>query len=398
MEILYVSRLCSAKRLAELLRDHPVKPPLQEQKFHGLLARGLATLVQRLTALCVLPYGPSTEGFPSTFTETEHGVTYHYLIQKKIPGLSHVIVFFWSFFSCLRWSYKHRAQVRFVVCDVLDLSITVGALLASKLTHSCSIAIVTDLPDDMGLASSAFSTKIIRSYRFLSNFYMERYDGYILLTEAMNSLVNPQGRPYLVMEGLVDSAMKEVPNTLEDKFPEQVVIYAGSLFAKYGVKNLLEAFLLVPHSNARLWLYGSGELDAIIPEYAANDSRIRFWGVCPNEEVVAAEIKATLLVNPRPSSETFTKYSFPSKIMEYMASGTPVVTTPLPGMPVEYLDYVYIFEDESVAGMAAMLTRLLDLPPRECHRRGQEAKAFVMTNKTNLIQADRVHAFLLSLG
>ena len=55
---------------------------------------------------------------------------------------------------------------------------------------------------------------------------------------------------------------------------------------------------------------------------------------------VAEELKATLLVNPRPTTEEFTIYSFPSKNMEYMASGTPLLTTKLPGMPEEYHQYV----------------------------------------------------------
>ena len=60
---------------------------------------------------------------------------------------------------------------------------------------------------------------------------------------------------------------------------------------------------------------------------------------------------ATLLINPRFSNEEYTKYSFPSKNMEYMASGTPILTTKLPGMPKEYYEYIYLFEEESIEGM-----------------------------------------------
>lgn len=42
-----------------------------------------------------------------------------------------------------------------------------------------------------------------------------------------------------------------------------------------------------------------------------------------------------------------------------MVSGTPVLTTPLPGMPEEYDQYVYLFDDESTEGMHQTLKLLL---------------------------------------
>jgi glycosyltransferase involved in cell wall biosynthesis len=317
-----------------------------------------------------------------------------------IPYLSHGIVFAWSFMASLRWILARRGRPRFVVCDVLGLSIATGALLASKLTGTPSIAIVTDIPDDLheGMKQNASFLRRIQlgSYRILSTHFMGRYDGYILLTEAMNALVNPRGRPHLIMEGMVDPGMGEVANTLEGKFPERVILYAGGLYAKYGVRSLLEAFQLLPDEDLRLWLYGSGELEDMIRACQARDPRITFWGLRPNAEVVAAEVRATLLVNPRPSLEAFTNFSFPSKNMEYMASGTPVLAAPLPGMPKEYFEHVFTFPDESVEGMAATLGRILGLPREELHLRGKGAKTFVLTRKTNLIQAGRVHAFLQS--
>ncbi|MGB9612869.1 MAG: glycosyltransferase, partial [Candidatus Margulisiibacteriota bacterium] len=117
---------------------------------------------------------------------------------------------------------------------------------------------------------------------------------------------------------------------------------------------------------------------------------IEFFGVISNRAVIEEEIKAILLVNPRPSSEEFTQYSFPSKNMEYMVSGTPLLTTKLPGMPEEYYDYVYLFEDESVEGMAKTLDRILKLPKEELHAKGAAAKEFVLREKNNVVQAKRI--------
>ena len=109
-----------------------------------------------------------------------------------------------------------------------------------------------------------------------------------------------------------------------------------------------------------------------------------------NTEIVAREQEATLLVNPRPTDEEYVKYSFPSKTMEYMASGTPVLTTVLPGMPKEYHPYVYLLEDETAGGITKMLKEVLSNSDEELFRKGTEARRFVLEQKNNVIQARKI--------
>lgn len=218
---------------------------------------------------------------------------------------------------------------------------------------------------------------------------------YYILTEQMNELVNPKNKPYVVIEGMVDVKMDSIPNNLRDKYEEKVIIYAGALHEKYGIKLLIEAFIELKDKDARLWLFGDGDLVNEINTFQEKDSRIKYFGVVPNELVVRKQLKATLLVNPRPSIEEFTKYSFPSKNMEYMASGTPVLTTPLQGMPKEYNDYVYLFEDETVDGMVKTLTTILSKDKSELHDKGIRAKEFVLKEKNNVVQAEKILKMIL---
>jgi glycosyltransferase involved in cell wall biosynthesis len=190
---------------------------------------------------------------------------------------------------------------------------------------------------------------------------------------------------------MVDSDMEGSENSLQEKYSSRVVIYAGALFEKYGVLNLVEGFIRADVPDCELWLYGNGEME----DYLNNlkNDNVKYFGVVPNNEVVELEIKATLLVNPRPSTEEFTKYSFPSKNMEYMMSGTPVLTCKLPGMPHEYLDYVYIAEDESADGFSEALKDILSKDSSELHDVGIKAKEFVTNNKSNIMQAKRILDF-----
>ena len=108
------------------------------------------------------------------------------------------------------------------------------------------------------------------------------------------------------------------------------------------------------------------------------------------DEVVRAETESDLLINPRPTYEEFTKYSFPSKNMEYMASGTPVLTTNLPGMPEEYKQYVYLIEDESAEGIAQVMRRVLSLDLKKRKEMGRKAQCFVLKKKNNIEQSKKV--------
>ena len=80
--------------------------------------------------------------------------------------------------------------------------------------------------------------------------------------------------------------------------------------------------------------------------------------------------------------------------MEYMVSGTPLVTTQLPGMPAEYNNFVYIFDDESIEGIYNTLKSTLLKSKEELHNFGLAAKQFVLGNKNNYIQAGRIVQFI----
>ena len=73
-----------------------------------------------------------------------------------------------------------------------------------------------------------------------------------------------------------------------------------------------------------------------------------------------------------------------------MASGTPVLTTALPGIPSEYLKHVYVFESENLNGYKNTLLRVLNKDKNELHLTGIRAKEFVIRSKTNSAQAKKI--------
>ena len=89
-------------------------------------------------------------------------------------------------------------------------------------------------------------------------------------------------------------------------------------------------------------------------------------------------------------NEDFVKYSFPSKLIEYMQSGTITITTRLPGIPNDYFEYIYFFDSADVTGLKAGLEKLIVLSGAELDERGHKAKEFVLNNKNNFVQANKI--------
>ena len=104
-----------------------------------------------------------------------------------------------------------------------------------------------------------------------------------------------------------------------------------------------------------------------------------------------------LLVNPRPTDEEYTNYSFPSKTLEYMSSGTYTLSTRLGGVPEEYFAHLGVIEDYTSSGIRDTIITALAKGRKELHKLGMEAKSFVLENKNNVKQGEKIIHFFKEL-
>ena len=378
MHTIYAVTTCSDRVYRQLFSHVKIKPAFQSQKYHRLLIEGLAA-GSEVDVVANPPVNRSvlSENIVRLPEEEEGGAHYHYIPAIRNPILKAAAVGFGTFFQTLFLAGRDSA----VVVDGLNRITALAAMLAARLRRRPCVGIVTDLPDM--LSGSRFS-------KGLANFVIRHCTHYVLLTEAMNDYLNKQGKPYVILEGHSDIAMREKVPALEKKTKPRVVFYAGGVSKRYGLGNLVDGFRKADIPDAALHIYGPGDYVKELQQIATEDDRIFYGGMLLNTEIVDKEQEATLLVNPRPTDEEYVKYSFPSKTMEYMASGTPVLTTVLPGMPKEYHPYVYLLEEETADGIAEMLKKVLENSDEALFRKGLEARRFVLEQKNNVIQARKI--------
>ena len=151
------------------------------------------------------------------------------------------------------------------------------------------------------------------------------------------------------------------------------------------------------HGEWELHLYGRGPMADECRTVAFANPRVIFHGVADTTTLGDAYSQATVLVNPRQLSNDFVRYSFPSKLLEYMTTGTPVVTTHLPTIPPDY-DPFLIYTDDDAASIAKTLDRTMANDDRELEAFGRAAQMFVRETRSPGPQGHRVKAFLESLS
>jgi glycosyltransferase involved in cell wall biosynthesis len=301
-----------------------------------------------------------------------------------------------------RWAAAHRADgPRALLVYNLFSPLALPVLAAARAWRVPAVAIVADLPFVYGFKGMKGMLERMDFRAQLS--MLRRFDGLVVLTRHIAEDHAP-GVPWMLMEGAVPDTERTAPPSADrgdgPAAGERVAMYSGMLNEMNGIPALLEAFGRLREPGWRFWIYGGGPLAGTVEEAARRDPRIEFnsW-----DRVLAAEVRrrqrqATVLVNPRPSGERVNRYTFPSKLMEYLASGTATVSTAMPGIPEEYHPHLELARDESPDGLAQAIRRAAMRPEAERLARGARTREWVLREKGWERQAERIGEFLRSLA
>lgn len=197
---------------------------------------------------------------------------------------------------------------------------------------------------------------------------------------------------WIVLEGLMD-VRKIVPNNLLKDRIRPICMYAGRLDVRYAIDKLIEAFGLV--TEADLQLYGSPSDAENLKNLIDRYENVKYMGTLSQDDVFQKMREVDLLINPRPTNIELSRYSCPSKTFEYMASGTPVLMTRLPGLPEEYYPFLYFFEDETVEGFSITIKEVLSRGSIELREKGRQAQQFLVKQKGAIKQVRRIVDFIV---
>jgi len=251
--------------------------------------------------------------------------------------------------------------------------------------------VIPDVPQCMLNMSNgeSFKNRLVRKNNDKVQQLSLRYDKYVYLTRQMDDFYHADSGNYIVMEGLIDiQGIHNKPTT--GKHEKEIILYTGTLRRIFGVMNLVDAFQKGNFKDAELWICGSGECAELLQVKAEEDNRIKYFGLVDAAKARQLQQQATILANPRGAEGEYTKYSFPSKTIEYLLSGNTVIMNHLPGIPEEYDDYVFYPDNESSEAWVTKLREILSIPRAERNARGIAAREFIITKKNASVQCRRI--------
>jgi len=308
----------------------------------------------------------------------------------NVTWLKHVTRTLTTLWAGLVWMWRTpRPQRESVIVYSVHIPLMIAGLFISKLSGIPLFGVWTD-PPGVPLESDGLIIGLMRRIDYhLAKKLMVCFSGCIVLARALASDFAP-GMPFMLMEGIADG-----PNNVPvvEKALDFTYLYAGGLSRANGVDVLVRAFRNLPYKDVSLVLYGKGDVEAEVIAASSYDPRIVYLGQRPNSEVLEAMARAHVLVNPRRVEVGYASYSFPSKLLEYMESGTPVLTTALPGIPEDYFEHVMVLHDTTLEEVEAVLDKVYTMPRGSLFDLGSRSKSFVR-NKTAAQQGLKIASFI----
>ena len=176
-----------------------------------------------------------------------------------------------------------------------------------------------------------------------------------------------------------------------------VFLYLGAHGAANGLDLLLDAVAALPHDvDASVVLAGDGGERVRLAERVARDGlaeRVRLLGPVPKERaqdlLAASDVGLHLL-----RADSLFAYPVPTKMLEYLGSRRPVVTT-VPGIPERLaLESGGAFAPSATA-LASELERWSAMTPDERAERGERSLLYGIKGFGLQANADRLEAALL---
>ncbi|MEI7994211.1 MAG: glycosyltransferase [Methylococcaceae bacterium] len=313
----------------------------------------------------------------------------------NIPVFKQISITISIFFALVYKLWKNRSSKCIVIVYNVFSPFSIPTLIASKLFGCKCAAIIADLPFD------DYDFKGWRGFLQRIDFYVQihiisKFNGIIALTQKIIEDFAPL-IPSIVIEGGIEIVKEPIEYRNPEKSNNFICLYSGALNEINGISLLLASFSLITNPNFRLWIFGHGPLASLIINAAATDKRIVYWGQLSNDQVKKHQREAAVLINPRPSNNKITYYTFPSKLIEYMLSGRPVITTKLSGISKDYYEHLIFLEKETPENLANLINNIYVSDPDVINEKCFKAEDFIRTKKNWHYQSQLIYDFLITL-
>ena len=193
-----------------------------------------------------------------------------------------------------------------------------------------------DLPNKMNFLKKSLLYRVLKHFdnkNILKN--ISYFNKFIFLTKHMNDFYKRE--TFFVFNGITNSFFPYSESRSEERY----LLYTGTISDEYcDFKFLKDISKMCEKEHIYIYVAGAGDIKNF-HKYFLDCSNVKYLGLLTPDELLPYINNCVGLINTRPNNEIF-KYSFPSKIIEYLASGKPVVSRYLSCFSDDILSYLNI--------------------------------------------------------
>lgn len=307
----------------------------------------------------------------------------------NIPFYKQFFETFMTYFEAYKIVKKKKIDIIFTFNMFPQIGLP--AMWLKKMFGCKIVTLLADLPIEDGEVRNKLYLRLRTLYDRLTKKAIVSSDKIIALNQHGVESYAPDSKYIVVEGGIEQESIVELPIK---QLIQKNIVYSGSLVAYSGIMNLIEAMKFVKNDQVILDIYGTGPLVDYVTKCAKEMKRVCYHGKVDNETMRRIQQEAYLLINPRPIHDPIAMVTFPSKIFEYMMSGTPVLTTKLNGFTNDYLDKMYLIENEEPTLIADKIDEIMELPISQLTAKAALARHFVIENKTWEMQCEKIYQFI----
>lgn len=269
---------------------------------------------------------------------------------RRVNGL-------WASLAMLRLFKRRHAASPFDLVIVFNLKRPEVACVRHAVREG--IPVVLEYEDD-----AFVSIRDTSEAALVSRYHQGRYaralaavSGCIAVSPYLLAQVRPEV-PKLLLRGVVGDDVLKASNR-ERTSRRNIVLFSGTHIQSNGIEELITAWSLRPPPGWELHITGFGGMTERLREMARDKPGIVFHGFVSREELVELMCSARICINPHAISET-PGIVFAFKIIEYLAAGAHVITTPMGALEPAIEAGITYMDDNRPPVIAATLAEVID--------------------------------------
>ena len=384
MNILIFSSAMRERDFSLYQDEARIKPNPSNQNFYYKLIKALAIN----NTVSVVSHRPFVKGmFKRSYLESDthmDGNVKFYYTSNKTDKMFKLLKEEQTIEKTAKQAVEDFMSEDFIIItDTLRVNLLKAAKKIAKQYKVKIVGMLTDNPNNLSSGSNFYKKYIVKLASDL--------DGYLAISNGLVNVYNVNV-PNYVFEGLVSEESEGKKDPIFNYF-----YFGGSLYERYGVKTLVDAF---HNSNirAKLVVAGSGPLADYIEQLSQADYRILYLNQLSKEKHIAYMRNSIANINPRPLDNKMDNESVPSKLLEYLSIGTPVISTKFPKLYSTFKDDVHWIDGNNEDAMKIALESY-DITKQEEHlKKAATARRKVFEFYGLNVQAESINHFLAELN